>query len=73
MSEEPCPSSFSVKIPEYDQPAEKTKSRFASLNEKELDELLDGAQSKSTKYSTKHAISVYKGKFKFNIKHCPTG
>lgn len=61
MFEEQCPSSFNIDMQQYDQPPQKTK-RFASLNEKQLDELLDGAHSKSTKYSTNHAISVYKGK-----------
>lgn len=48
---------------EDEEPPQKKQKRFANLNESELDKLLEGAQSKSTKYSTNHAISVYKGKF----------
>ena len=35
--------------------------RFASLSDKQLDDLIEGAQSKSTKYATKFAVSVFKG------------
>jgi hypothetical protein len=38
------------------------KARFASFTEEKIDELLDGATSKSTKYSTNFAVNVYKGK-----------
>ena len=39
----------------------KKKEWFASLGEGELDELVDGAEAKSTKYATKYAVSVFKG------------
>ena len=45
-----------------EEPPERKKSRFASLDEENLDELFDGAQAKSTKYSTKFAVNAYKGK-----------
>jgi hypothetical protein len=35
--------------------------RFANLEESDLDELLEAAHSKRTKYSTAFAVSVYKG------------
>ena len=35
--------------------------RFASLEASDLDELLEAAHSKRTKYSTNFAVSVYKG------------
>ena len=35
--------------------------RFASLEETDLDDLLEAAHSKRTKYSTAFAVSVYKG------------
>lgn len=38
------------------------KKRFLSLNNGELDSLLDSAQSQSTKYNTAYAVSVFKGK-----------
>ena len=39
------------------------KQRFVSLQENELDSLVDGAQAKSTKYATKYAVSVFKGEY----------
>lgn len=38
-------------------------SRFGSLDETQLNELLEGARAKSTTYSTNHAVKVFKGKF----------
>jgi hypothetical protein len=35
--------------------------RFANLEASDLDELLEAAHSKRTKYSTAFAVSVYKG------------
>ena len=39
------------------------ETRFAQLNEDELDDLVEGAQAKSTKYATNYAVSVFKGNF----------
>jgi len=44
-----------------EEPAKMQKRRFVSLTSKSLDELLDGEQSKPTKYSTKFAVNLYKG------------
>ena len=41
----------------------KKKQRFANLETRELDVLLESAQSQNTKYNTSFAVSVYKGKF----------
>ncbi|KAK3737421.1 hypothetical protein QZH41_005519 [Actinostola sp. cb2023] len=38
---------------------ENPNKRFADLDEKSCDELIDGAQAKRTKYATKYSISVY--------------
>ena len=47
------------------EPAQK-RQRFAILESKDLDNLLDTAQAQSTKYNTAYAVSVYKGMiFKF--------
>ena len=40
---------------------EDNPKRFASLEASDLDELLEAAHSKRTKYSTNFAVSVYKG------------
>lgn len=46
------------------------RERFASLETNELDNLLEAAQSKRTKYNTVYAISVYKGEFVFDFEGC---
>ena len=38
-------------------------SHFASFDETQLNELLEGARAKSTTYSTNHAVKFFKGKF----------
>lgn len=40
-----------------------TKRRFVTLDNEDLDSLLDSAQAQSTKYNTTYAISVYKGMY----------
>ena len=37
------------------------KARFAEIAESELDDLIDNAQAKNTKISTKWAVSVFRG------------
>ena len=55
---------------------ENPNKRFADLDEKSCDELIDGAQAKRTKYATKYSISVYHGKLikQFTLLeiHCTT-
>ena len=43
------------------------ETRFAQLNDDELDDLVEGAQAKSTKYATNYAVSVFKGNFSVKI------
>ena len=40
------------------------ETRFANLNNDDLDDLVEGAQAKSTKYA---AVSVFKGNFSVKI------
>ena len=43
------------------------QQRFACLDVSELDEFIDGAQAKTTKYfATKYAVIVFQGNFAFN-------
>ncbi|XP_031561324.1 uncharacterized protein LOC116297270 [Actinia tenebrosa] len=56
--EEQIPN-FSVDIDEVKEP-ERKKSRFAVYSEKDLDNLVDESQAKSTKYATAYAVSVFK-------------
>ena len=37
--------------------------RFACLDDRELDNLVEEAQAKSTKYSTKYAVNVFQANF----------
>ena len=37
--------------------------RFVTMSEDDLDKLVEGASSKSTKYATKYAVTVFKGIF----------
>jgi len=63
-SEEELPNfNFDKIFEESEEPVAKRKKdeRFASLDEGDLDELVDGAVAKSTKYATKYAVSVFKG------------
>ncbi|CAH3021183.1 unnamed protein product [Porites evermanni] len=49
-------------------PSQKTEeTRFAQLNDDKLDDLVEGAQAKSTKYATNYAVSVLKGNFSVKI------
>ena len=41
------------------------KQRFQTLKDAELDQLLDGATAKSTKYATTYAVTVFKGEKQF--------
>ena len=50
------------------EPEEKKQKReepqcFACLDESELNDLVDEAQAKSTKYATKYAANVFQGNF----------
>ena len=61
---------FSLGLDEYFKPKrQKTteETRFAQLNDDELDDLVEGAQAKSTKYATNYAVSVFKGNFSVNF------
>ena len=42
-------------------------TRFAQLNDDELDDLVEGAQAMSTKYVTNYAVSAFKGNFSVKI------
>ena len=56
---------FNLGLDEYLKPKrQKTEeTRFAQLNDDELDDLIEGAQAKSTKYATNYAVSVFTGNF----------
>ena len=60
---------FNLDREEYLKPKrQKTKeTRFAGLNDDDLDDLVEGAQGKSTKYGTNYAVSVFKGNFSVRI------
>lgn len=60
---------FNVGLDEYLKPKrQKTEeTRFAKLNDDELDDLVEGAPAKSTKYATNYAVSVFKGNFSVQI------
>lgn len=57
---------FNLGLHEYFKPKrQKTEeTRFAQLND---DDLVEGAQAKSTKYATNYAVSVFKGNFLVKI------
>ncbi len=44
------------------QKKEENSERFVQLDDRELDDLVEGAQAKSTKYATKYALNVIQGK-----------
>ena len=56
---------FNLGREEYLKPKrQKTEeTRFAELNDDDLDDFVEGAQWKSTKYGTNYAVSVFKGNF----------
>ena len=60
---------FNLDLDEYLKPKrQKTdETRFAQLNDDELDDLVEGAQAKSTKHATNYAVSVFKGNFSVKI------
>ena len=41
----------------------KEEQRFACLDVSKLDDLVEGAQAKTTKYTTKYAVNVFQGNF----------
>ena len=52
--------------PEERQQKKEEKQRFACINVSKLDNLVEGAQAKTTKYATKYAVNVFKVIFAFN-------
>ena len=60
---------FNLGWDEYLKPKrQKTEeTRFAQLNDDELDDLVEGAQPKSTKNATNYSVSVFKGNFSVKI------
>ena len=42
---------------------QKKEERFACVDDRELDELVEEAQVKSTKYATKYAVNFFEGNF----------
>ena len=51
--------------PEKKKQKKEEPQRFACLDERELDDLVEGAQAKSTKYATKYAVNVLQGNIAF--------
>ena len=49
--------------PEEKKQKKEAPERFASLDDRELDDLVEEAQAKSTKYATKYAVNVFQGNF----------
>ena len=41
----------------------KEQQRFACLNVSKLEDLVQGAQAKTTKYATKYAVNAFQGNF----------
>ena len=60
---------FNLGLDEYLKPKrQKTElTRFGQLNDDHLDDLVEGTQAKSTKYSTNYAVSVSKGNFSVKV------
>ena len=60
---------FNFGLDEYlKQKRQKTEeTRFAQLPDDELDDIVEGAQAKSTKQATNYAVSVFKGNFSAKI------
>ena len=63
---------FNLGLDEYLNPKrQKTEeTRFAQLNIDELDDLVEGAQAKSTNHATNYVMSVFKGNFSVKIYFC---
>ena len=49
--------------PEERKQKKEEQQRFACLDVSKLDDLVDGAQAKTTKYATKYAVNVFQGNF----------
>ena len=50
--------------PELEERKQKRKQpRFTCLDVSKLDDLVEGAQAKTTKYATKYAVNVFQGNF----------
>ena len=49
--------------PEGKKQKKEEQQRFAYLDDRELDDLVEGAQAKTTKYATKYAVKVFQGNF----------
>ena len=49
--------------PEAKKQKKEEPQRFACLDDCELDNLVEGAQAKTTKYATKYALNVFQGNF----------
>ena len=49
--------------PEEREQKKEEKQRFACLDVSELDDLVEEAQAKTTKYATKYAVNVSQGNF----------
>ena len=49
--------------PEERKQKKEEQQRFACLDVSELDDLVEGAQAKTTKYATKYAVNVFQGNF----------
>ena len=60
---------FNLDLDEYlkSKQQKTVEKRFAQLNDDELDDFVEGAQAKSTKYATNYAVSVFKGNFSVKI------
>ena len=60
---------FNLGREEYLKPKrQKTEeTRLAQLKDDDLDDLVEGAQAKSTKYATNYAVLVFKGNFSVKI------
>ena len=60
---------FNLGLDEYLKPKRQNteETRFANLNNDDLGDLVEGAQAKSTKYTTNYAVSVFKGNFSVKI------
>ena len=52
--------------PEERKQKKEEQQRFACLDVSEQDDLVEGAQSKTTKYATKYAVNVFQVIFAFN-------
>ena len=50
-----------------DKEGEVNKSRFVSLTETDREKLLQDSEAKSTKYSTKWVVNIFKGKYYKNM------